>query len=249
MSRATVRAPVSSPGHGRSGCLVYPPSIPVPVTSARSSSRRERRCGLTRPRFYYYTTAYVVTSDLSPCIVAPDRARADARGRSQIVDRWQPRVSDEEKGRKEQPDHDGRDERSVESVEGVASAPRHRGAPWRDRWPRRHGGRPTRSRRAPTGGCTVPRSILATRPSHAPSPFHTPHSPSPLICGRLLAGHRSARSSRPACPFMPRSYPIPRAPSTCWATTRWVTPSGVHRRAGSRHRRMLGRDRPTGCTM
>jgi len=212
------------------------------------------------PRATFYLLYHTPCGDNSYYqhgIVAPRMSRRavragvvrGGRGRSQIVDRWQPRVSDQEEGRKEQPDHDGRDERSVE---GMESAPVTRDNPWRDRWPRRHGGRPTRC--GPTGGCIVPRGILArgilaTRPSHAPSPFHTPHSPSPLICGRLLVGHRSARSSRPACPFMPRSYPIPRAPSTCWATTRWVTPSGVHRRAGSRHRRMLGRDRPTGCTM
>jgi len=194
---------------------------------------REQVCQSIRPEAGHAFTSQPPTH--------PSSGRSHHRyGRSQVVERWQPRIGDEEKGRKEQPDHDGRDERRVE---GVASTPVTRGNPWRDWWPRRHGGRPIR--RGPTGGCPVPRGFLTARPSHAPSPSH----PCPML--PVPADLRAPPSRAPVCPAhafpaMPRSYPIPPAPST-----RWVTPDGVHchRRAGPRHRRMLGHDGPTGCTM
>jgi len=211
MRHATESVPASSVG---SLLIDPPPSIPVPVTSARSSSRHERGRGLTRPAlFLLYHAPIGDKRSYQPGIVAPDRARADARGRSQIVDRWQPRVSDEEKGRNEQPDRDGRDERSVEGVEAVASAPRHWGAPWRDRWPRRHGDRPTR--RGPTGGCTIPRGILATRPSHAPSPSH----PCPTL--PVPADVRAPASRAPVCPAR-----VPRHVTIIPHPTRAVHPLG-----------------------
>jgi len=56
-------------------------------------------------------------------------------------------------------------------------------------------------------------SSLRARPMLHLRPIPVPHSPSPPMCGRLLAGRRSAR---PAFPAMSRSYPIPPAPSTRW---------------------------------
>jgi len=173
---------------------------------------REQVCQSIRPEAGHAFTSQPPTH--------PSSGRSHHRhGRSQVVDRWQPRVGDQEEGRKEQPDHDGRDERRVEGVE-VASTPVTRGNPWRDRWRRRHEGRPTR--RGPTGGCPVPRGIRTARPPHAPSPSH----PTLPVCADM----RAPASRAPACPVrvpaMPRSYPIPPAPST-----RWVTPGGVHRRA------------------
>ena len=154
-------------------------------------------------------------------IVAPRMSRRavragvvrGGRGRSQIVDRWQPRVSDQEEGRKEQPDHDGRDERSVE---GVESAPVTRGNPWRDRWRRRHAGRSIRS--GLTGGCPVPRGILAARSSHAPSPSH------PCTTLPVPAAMRAPPSRAPICPA--RLARVPHHATIIPYPTRAVHPLG-----------------------
>jgi len=167
---------------------------------------REQVCQSIRPEAGHAFTSQPPTH--------PSSGRSHHRhGRSQVVDRWQPRVGDQEEGRKEQPDHDGRDERSVE---GVESAPVTRGNPWRDRWRRRHAGRSIRS--GLTGGCPVPRGILAARSSHAPSPSH------PCTTLPVPAAMRAPPSRAPICPA--RLARVPHHATIIPYPTRAVHPLG-----------------------
>ena len=111
------------------------------------------------------------------------------------MDRWQPRVGDEEQGRKEQPDHDGRDERSVE---GVKSAPGDAGQPLARpvAATARRPTHPLRFQGLMPGPQGHPRRALVPRP--------TP--PSPPTCGCLLAGYRSARSHLRRLPVVLRFH-------------------------------------------